>query len=106
MEIKNNMTKVRYGVHYRDLNYEYALHSNKRHFLRNMADVVNVIEYCVTQELKKNGYKVDHKVSDAIEVIRFVNDKEDDGWKKKEDFKNSIKKIVDQIVIDTIQRTK
>ena len=106
MEIKNNMTKVRYGVHYRDLNYEYALHSNKRHFLRNMADVVNVIEYCVTQELKKNGYKVDPNMSDSIEVIRFVNDKEDDGWKKKEDFKNSIKKIVDQMVIDTIQRTK
>ena len=106
MEIKNNMTKVRYGVHYRDLNYEYALHSNKRHFLRNMADVVNVIEYCVTQELKKNGYKVDPNMSDAIEVIRFVNDKEDDGWKKKDDFNNSIKKIVDQMVIDTIQRTK
>ena len=106
MEIKNNMTKVRYGVHYRDLNYEYALHSNKRHFLRNMADVVNVIEYCVTQELKKNGYKIDPNMSDVIEVIRFVNDKEDDGWKKKDDFNNSIKKIVDQMVIDTIQRTK
>ena len=71
-----------------------------------MADVVNVIEYCVTQELKKNEYKIDPNMSDVIEVIRFVNDKEDDGWKKKDDFNNSIKKIVDQMVIDTIQRTK
>ena len=99
-----NKTKVRYGVKYRDMNYEYALHSYKKHFLRNIAEVVNVVEYCVTQELKKNGYNVDPKMYE-IEITRFVNDKEDENWMK-EDFKAAIKQIVDEMVVDTIQRTK
>lgn len=99
-----NKTKVRYGVKYRDMNYEYALHSYKKHFLRNIAEVVNVVEYCVTQELKKNGYKVDPKMHE-IEITRFVNDKEDENWMK-EDFKAAIKQMVDEMVVDTIQRTK
>lgn len=99
-----NKTKVRYGVKYRDMNYEYALHSYKKHFLRNIADVVNVFEYCVTQELKKNGYKVDPKMYE-VEITRFVNDKKDDNWMK-EDFKAAIKQLIDQMVVDTIHRTK
>lgn len=99
-----NKTKVRYGVKYRDMNYEYALHSYKKHFLRNIAEVVNVLEYCVTQELKKNGYKVDPKMYE-VEITRFVNDKEDENWMK-DDFKAAIKQMVDEMVVDTVQRTK
>lgn len=99
-----NKTKVRYAVKYRDMNYEYALHSYKKHFLRNIAEVVNVVEYCVTQELKKNGYKINLKMYE-VEITRFVNDKEDENWMK-EDFKAAIKQMIDEMVVDTIQRTK
>ena len=36
---QNKKTHVRYAVHYNDRNYEYALHSGKGHYLKNMADV-------------------------------------------------------------------
>ena len=48
---KTRKTHVRYAVHYNDRNYEYALHSDKGHYLKNMADVLNVIEYSVTVDL-------------------------------------------------------
>ena len=99
-----NKTKVRYGVKYRDMNYEYALHSFKKHFLRNIAEVINVIEYCVTQELKKNDFKVDTKMYE-VEVTRFVNDKEDENWMT-EEFKFATRQMIEQMISDTIQRTK
>lgn len=98
--------KIRYAVHYQDRNYEYALHSGKGLFLRNLADVVNVLEYCVTQDLKKGVYKPDEKLYN-FEVIRLVNDKPDEKWESREDKKvlnDSLKEVVGQIVRDAIQR--
>ena len=102
----NTKPKVRYAVHYQDRNYEYALHSGKGHFLRNLADVVNVLEYCVTVDLKKELYKPNEKLYN-FEVIRLVNDKPDENWESRGDKKvlnDSLKEIVGQIVIDTTQR--
>lgn len=107
MEIKvntlNGKPKVRYAAHYQDRNYEYALHSGKGHFLRNLADVVNVLEYCVTQDLKKEVYKPNEKLYN-FEVIRLVNDKPDDTWGEKKEFHEALKVVVGQIIKDNIQR--
>lgn len=109
MEIKvnaNGKPKVRYAVHYQDRNYEYALHSAKGHYLRNLADVVNVLEYCVTVDLRRDLYKPCEKLYN-FEVIRLVNDKPDEKWESHDDkalLNDSLKIIVGQIVRDTIQR--
>ena len=66
--------------------------------------MINVIEYCVTQELKKNDFKVDTKMYE-VEVTRFVNDKEDENWMK-EEFKFATRQMIEQMISDTIQRTK
>lgn len=104
MEIKNNTnsTKVRYGVHYNDRNYEYALHSGKGRFLRNLADVVNVIEYCIVQDLKNALYNP-NEMKYNIDVMRYVNDKIDENWNT-DRMKSSVANLVDQIVLDNIQR--
>lgn len=101
--MNNNGTKVRYAVHYNDKNYEYALHSGKRHFLRNLADVINVIEYCVTQDLKKNLYKKNDYMYN-VNVIRMVNDINDENWDFKKFNESIVREIVDQIINDNIQR--
>ena len=49
-ELGSDKMKVRYTVEYNGRNYEHPLHSNKRYFIRNIADVVNILEYCVTQD--------------------------------------------------------
>ena len=110
MEIKvntqNGKPKVRYAVHYQDRNYEYALHSGKKHFVRNIADIVNILEYCVTVDLKKDLYKPDEKLYN-FEVIRLVNDMLDETWDNRGDKKvlnDSLKEVVGQMVRDTIQR--
>ena len=107
MEIKvntlNGKPKVRYAVHYQDRNYEYALHSGKKHFVRNIADIVNILEYCIVQDLKKNLYKSDDKLYN-FEVIRLVNDKPDETWKENRKFHEAIGTIVLQMAKDTIQR--
>ena len=108
MEIKveaSQKPKVRYAVQYQDRNYEYALHSGKGHFLRNLADVVNVLEYCVTVDLKKELYKPTEMMYN-FDVMRLVNDAEDEVWtnKDKPKFIEAVKTIVWQIVQDTIQR--
>ena len=95
-----NKTKVRYGVHYNDRNYEYVLHSNKKYFLRNLADVINVVEYCVTQELKNSKDK--DKVYN-VEIIRFVNDVKDENWDASI-FMSAVKVLINQMVVDTAQR--
>ena len=99
-------THVRYAVHYNDRNYEFALHSAKGHYLTNMADVLNVLEYCVTLDLKKDLYKPCEKLYN-FEVIRLVNDKPDEKWENLDDkvlLNDSLKVIVGQIVRDMIQR--
>lgn len=98
----SNKTKVRYGVHYNDRNYEYVLHSNKRYFLRNLADVINVVEYCVTQELKNNNGK-DNVIAENVEIIRFVNDVKDETWDAST-FMSAIKVLTHQMIVDTVQR--
>ena len=103
---QNKKTHVRYAVHYNDRNYEYALHSGKGHFIRNLADVVNVLEYCVTVDLKKALYKTSEKLYN-FEVIRLVNDKPDEKWIDTEEkalFHDALKIVVGQIVRDAIQR--
>lgn len=106
MEIKvntlNDKPKVRYAVHYQDRNYEYALHSSKKHFVRNIADIVNILEYCIVQDLKDALYKEDEKLYN-FDVIRMVNDKPDGTWNAKL-FKDSLSLMARQIVEDNIQR--
>ena len=70
-------TKVRYVVKYNGRNYEHPLHSNKRYFIRNIADVVNILEYCVTQDLKNDLYKPSDKLYN-FNVSRLVNDVKED----------------------------
>ena len=103
---QNKKTHVRYAVHYNDRNYEFALHSGNGLFLRNIADVLNVLEYCVTLDLKKALYKPCEKLYN-FEVVRLVNDTPDETWENRGDKKilnDSLKEVVGQIVIDTIQR--
>lgn len=97
-------TKVRYAVHYNERNYEYVLHSEKRHFLRNIADVINVLEYCVTQDLKKELYVPSEKLYN-FNVIRLVNDEPEENGNS-EEFNAAVKAILEQIVKDNIQRCK
>ena len=108
MEIKVNdsgggKTHVRYAVHYNDKNYEYALHSVKRHFIKNLADVVNVIEFCVMRDLKENGlYNSPEKLYN-FNVVRLVNDAKDDTFDGNK-FKGVLNGIVAQMVEDNRQR--
>lgn len=95
-------TKVRYVVKYNDRTYEHPLHSNKKLFIRNIADVLNILEYCVTQDLKKGLYKQDSEWYN-FDVVRLVNDKTDgssDGIYNAMVFNDTIGKIVEQIVND------
>ena len=96
-------THVRYAVQYNDRNYEYSLHSSKGHFLRNLADVVNVLEYCVTQDLKRELYTDPMKLYN-FEVIRMINDVPDENWREKDDFHSALRKVVGQMEKDMIQR--
>jgi hypothetical protein len=106
MEIKvntqNGKPKVRYAVHYQDRNYEYALHSSKKHFVRNIADIVNILEYCIVQDLKQNLYKSDEKMY-TFSVERLVNDKLDESFDQVA-FKGLLNGIVKQMIDDNIQR--
>ena len=106
MEIKvntlNGKPKVRYAVHYQDRNYEYALHSGKKHFVRNIADIVNILEYCIVQDLKDALYKENEKLYN-FDVIRMVNDKPDEAFNSDE-FIGSLKVMAAQIIADNIQR--
>jgi hypothetical protein len=106
MEIKvntlNGKPKVRYAVHYQDRNYEYALHSEKRHFVRNIADVVNILEYCIVQDLKNDLYTPSEKLYN-FNVVRMVNDKPDETFNGDE-FIGSLKAMAARIIADNIQR--
>ena len=95
-------TKVRYVVKYNDRTYEHPLHSDKKLFIRNIADVLNILEYCVTQDLKKGLYKQDSEWYN-FDVVRLVNDKTDgsvDGIYNAMVFNDTMGKIVEQIVND------
>ena len=95
-------TKVRYVVKYNDRTYEHPLHSDKKLFIRNIADVLNILEYCVTQDLKKGLYKQDSEWYN-FDVVRLVNDKTNgsvDGIYNAMVFNDTMGKIVEQIVND------
>lgn len=96
----DNKTKVRYRVKHNDLNYEYVLHSNKHRFLKNLADVVNVVEYCIGREIK-NGFDPNGKY--ILEITRLVNDKVDETWNSAK-FDEAIRTIISQMVEDYLQR--
>ena len=104
----NTKPKVRYAVQYLDRNYEYALHSAKRHFVRNIADVVNILEYCVTQDLKNDLYNPSDKLYN-FNVDRLVNDVKEDTDEAKVNatrFNQVISEIVRRMVNDNILRNK
>ncbi len=101
-ELAPDKVKVRYVVKYNDRTYEHPLHSNKKLFIRNVADVVNILEYCITQDLKKGLYKQDSEWYN-FDVIRLVNDLADtstDGIYNSMVFNEAVGKIVEQIVND------
>jgi hypothetical protein len=97
-------TRVRYVVKYNDRTYEHPLHSNKRYFIRNIADVVNVLEYCIMQELKKDQalYGNEEKLYN-FNVVRLVNDKEEttvDAINNTMEFNDLMGKLAKRIVND------
>jgi hypothetical protein len=102
-------THVRYVVKYNDRTYEHPLHSNKRYFIKNIADVVNILEYCVVQDMKrgigkgKNGlYGTDCELYN-FHVIRLINDKEDDSDEARynaNQFADLLSKTVERIIAD------
>ena len=101
-------THVRDTVEYNGRNYEHPLHSNKRYYIRNIADVVNILEYCVTQDLKNDLYKPSDKLYN-FNVIRLINDvKEntDEANINATKFNQVILEIVKQMVNDNILRNK
>ena len=101
-------THVRYTVEYNGRNYEHSLHSNKRYYIRNIADVVNILEYCVTQDLKNDLYKPSDKLYN-FNVIRLINDvKEntDEANINATKFNQVILEIVKRMVNDNILRNK
>ena len=101
-------THVRYTVEYNGRNYEHPLHSNKRYYIRNIADVVNILEYCVTQDLKNDLYKPSDKLYN-FNVIRIVNDDKestDEANINAMKFNQVILEIVKQMVNDNILRNK
>lgn len=101
-------THVRYTVEYNGRNYEHPLHSNKRYFIRNIADVLNILEYCVTQDLKNDLYKPSDKLYN-FNVDRLVNDVKEDTDEAKINatrFNQVISEIVRQMVNDNMLRNK
>lgn len=97
-------TKIRYVVKYKDRTYEHPLHSNKRYFIRNVADVVNVLEYCVSQDLKNALYD-NSNLGYTFNVDRLVNDVPDKNFDN-DKFNNSVSSILEQSIYDNIKRNK
>ena len=100
---------VRYVVKYNDRTYEHPLHSNKRYFIKNIADVVNILEYCVVQDMKrgigrgKDGlYGTDCELYN-FHVVRLVNDKEEETDEARYNafqFTDLLTKTVERIIAD------
>ena len=102
-------THVRYIVEYNGRNYEHPLHSNKRFYIKNIADVVNILEYCVTQDMKRGvGKNKDGLYGSDCElynfhVVRLVNDKEettDEAKYEANHFSELMSKTVERIIKD------
>lgn len=102
-------THVRYIVEYNGRNYEHPLHSNKRFYIKNIADVVNILEYCVTQDMKRGvGKNKDGLYDPGCElynfyVVRLVNDKEettDEARCEANHFSELMSKTVERIIKD------
>lgn len=97
-------THVRYVVKYNNRTYEHPLHSNKRYFIRNIADVVNILEYCVVQDLRNDKeLYIDSDKLYNFEVVRLVNDKAEttsDAIHGSMEFNETMRKLVAKIVND------
>ena len=111
--MENQITnKIRYAVEFNGRNYERVLHSKKELRLRNIADVLNVIEYCLFKELTaintKNGGKVDESIAEKItptySVTRFKNDEKNLDWDDADKFKSGVDAFVKQMIVDFIDR--
>lgn len=99
-------THVRYTVEYNGRNYEHPLHSNKRYYIRNIADVVNILEYCITQDLKKDLFKPSDKLYN-FNIRRLVNDQDAYSIDDVNDLmimKECLERFAKQIVKDNITR--
>lgn len=95
-------TRVRYVVKYNDRTYEHPLHSNKKLFIRNIADVVNILEYCISQDLKNGLYNTDSEWYN-FNVVRLVNDCElttDKELHNSMVFNDLMEKLVERMVND------
>lgn len=95
-------------MQYNGRNYEHPLHSNKRYFIKNIADVVNILEYCVTQDLKNDLYNPSDKLYN-FNVDRLVNDVKEDTDEAKFNatrFNQVISEIVRRMVNDNMLRNK
>lgn len=109
MSSESEKTHVRYVIKYNNRTYEHPLHSNKRYFIKNIADVVNILEYCVTQDIKrgigkgKDGlYEPDCELYN-FDVVRLVNDKEEESDEARYNanhFSELMSKIVERIIKD------
>ncbi len=100
---------VRYVVKYNGRTYEHPLHSNKRYFIKNIADVVNILEYCVVQDMKKGiGKNKDGLYGKDCElynfdVVRLINDKEEESNEARYNanlFSELMSKVVERIIAD------
>ena len=106
METPTEKTHVRYTVEYNGRHYEHPLHSNKKYFIKNAADVVNILEYCVGQDLKKDLYDSGEKLYN-FNVVRLVNDRPDPNWEEGDDglkYHESLKNLIMQFVLDSVKR--
>ena len=106
-------THVRYVVTYNGRTYEHPLHSNKRHFIKNIADIVNILEYCVTQDMKKGIGKNKDGLYDPdcelynFDVVGLVNDKEeesDEATHSANQFLDLMSRAVERIIKDNNTR--
>ena len=88
------MKIVRYKVNYGDRKYGYVLHKNRSLELRNLADLLNVVEYCVVQDLKAGNTDIPR-----IEVVRYIDNVEDGEWDQ-ETFIGAILDFINQMLFD------
>ena len=109
MTKQSKVTHVRYVVKYNGRTYEHPLHSNKRYYIKNIADVVNILEYCVTQDMKKGIGKNKDGLYDPdcglynFDVVRLINDKEEESDEARynaNQFSDLMSKIIERIIKD------
>ena len=67
-------------------------------------NVINVLEYCVSQDLKKDLYRPSEKLYN-FNVVRLVDDKPDANWENDgAKYHESLKNVIMQFVLDSVKR--